>query len=286
MKPFLSLLLLLLTIPSFSQEDLTFLSEENTWRMHVSHLIGSWSRDLEFDFVSDTIVEGKDCKDVIYDTWLELILCEVDEKVYFKEKQSDQNLILLYDFSLKLNDTFHFPFFISYEDPFMTARATVIALDTIQTFDRKYRRKYTFDFIENVGQSLCLGNNTTWIEGIGCLSPPLLYPYNDCFEWSSRLECFTSDSTFVFGSCGVNSVEEKETLEIKIFPNPFKDRIFLESEIKVEKVTLFDISGKQHQLYNGENKDIILPSYLLSGLYILKLDLENGQTAFRKIIKE
>ena len=80
------------------------------------------------------------------------------------------------------------------------------------------------------------------------------------------------------------SGNEEETLEV--YPNPFSNRINFSQLLDNAKLTLVDLSGRvvKSEIISGNtlNIDADLPS----GIYILTITTQEGDTSIRKLIKE
>ncbi|MEZ4781975.1 MAG: T9SS type A sorting domain-containing protein [Flavobacteriaceae bacterium] len=80
------------------------------------------------------------------------------------------------------------------------------------------------------------------------------------------------------------SIEESQLNNVSIYPNPFADVVNIETNSKNVKLQLFDINGKELEAkFNKSNQ--LNTKNLASGVYFLKLKLENGEQTF-KLIKE
>lgn len=84
----------------------------------------------------------------------------------------------------------------------------------------------------------------------------------------------------VLGTSDVSSISDK----MKVYPNPIKDNLFIKSDIKISKISLIDMSGKQLKTFSG-NSDKYDLSDLQNGVYLLLID--NGKEVIKKkIIKK
>ena len=85
------------------------------------------------------------------------------------------------------------------------------------------------------------------------------------------------------------SVEEVTTAKnFKLYPNPFKDELFLSSENQIiEELSIFDISGKLVKTISNINtKSYRLEAgYLPAGNYIVSVKTEQGLESY-KVIKK
>ena len=80
----------------------------------------------------------------------------------------------------------------------------------------------------------------------------------------------------------VNDIEEIEN-EISIFPNPVNNILFIESEVPIQEVQLFNLYG---QLLRSEfNAYQININSLPKGVFIIKIVFSDGKIAFQKIEK-
>jgi hypothetical protein len=74
------------------------------------------------------------------------------------------------------------------------------------------------------------------------------------------------------------------TSKVSIFPNPTSDIAAIYSTENIKSIALYDVSGKQ-QNTSSKNSQIDLNGFS-SGIYFLKILLENGEVQIQKIIKK
>lgn len=81
--------------------------------------------------------------------------------------------------------------------------------------------------------------------------------------------------------------QELNVSSIKVYPNPFTDKINfdLEDSVSITTIELFDTHGKKMSIPNLENKQIQLGGLAL-GLYILKVSTMDNQQFSFKVIKK
>ena len=90
--------------------------------------------------------------------------------------------------------------------------------------------------------------------------------------------------TFTVGFVGIT--ENNLTNHIKIFPNPFENIITVQSQEKVLKLSLQNALGQEIlSMENPERHVEISTAHLNAGIYLLKVETENGIN-FQKIIKQ
>ena len=76
-------------------------------------------------------------------------------------------------------------------------------------------------------------------------------------------------------SCDVTASEKWSTDKIKVFPNPVKDMLYISSEIQINNIQIFSVTGQQvynekSTVTNGSIYSISL-SGLASGIYIINI---------------
>ena len=76
-----------------------------------------------------------------------------------------------------------------------------------------------------------------------------------------------------------NTKETLATDAVKIFPNPVRDILNIETDESIENIQVFDITGKQQSInfYNNQIQTQQLPL----GMYVVKIYTENGQLTKR-----
>lgn len=94
--------------------------------------------------------------------------------------------------------------------------------------------------------------------------------------------------TFGFLALPLN-LEELTSDQIQVYPNPTNDRVTvnLKDYTKLNSVALFDMQGRQIQMHkNIENTAFSINlENLAKGMYILRIENENGASAIQKIQK-
>ena len=79
-----------------------------------------------------------------------------------------------------------------------------------------------------------------------------------------------------------DAVEELSS-SLNIYPNPAKDNLFIETEMNVEEVVVFDVDGRQQSTVNGQQSVDV--SNLSNGVYFVKVKTENGEVVKRFVKK-
>ncbi len=101
---------------------------------------------------------------------------------------------------------------------------------------------------------------------------------------TNEFGCSAYDEAYL--KVGPNSIEEN-SLEnsISIFPNPVKEKLFINSEIaEIEKVDIYNSIGKLIYSERNKSKNIELDvSKYPMGVYFIRVDLQNGNIIFKPV---
>ena len=77
------------------------------------------------------------------------------------------------------------------------------------------------------------------------------------------------------------SVDEKGMPPLEVFPNPTNGQLYVDLPIRTEQLSILDISGKEHPLPVQNEQDL---SNYAKGVYILRIQLENGSFLMQRIV--
>lgn len=83
----------------------------------------------------------------------------------------------------------------------------------------------------------------------------------------------------IYGSSKINKIENDV---VKIYPNPFFDKIFIESKFDVEKVKVLDNTGKLMIETDRTEFDV---NQFSNGIYTIQIFYKNGKSYYQKLIK-
>ncbi len=209
----------------------------------------------------------------------------VDGNQVYVLPQDSTNEFLLYDFNLKVGDTFK-PNNWGFGGT-GNIELTVTSIDSIFTNDMLWR-KY-FNLYDNL-----TGRSTAWIEGIGDTDWPFLYPSYfgsvsggflfGCHEQNGRL-IYPNESTST--SC-INSTHEQNdaTFNLRMSPNPVYDFLYIDLEpCNSCELIVIDGNGRKtisNKFFTGNTIDV---SDFTSGLYtiILTHNLKTYKNIFVKM---
>ncbi len=89
--------------------------------------------------------------------------------------------------------------------------------------------------------------------------------------------CENDTLYFTINVTEVNSLENLNSEQISVYPNPFTNRIDIQLESKADKIELIDVNGRQVQIKMEETEFgySIIVDELSSGTYILEITQEN-----------
>ena len=86
-------------------------------------------------------------------------------------------------------------------------------------------------------------------------------------------------------NCG-ESIADIDNSSINLHPNPVNDRLYIETEVEVEEVVVYDVYGKCQELSAVSCKPSVIDvSGLNSGVYFVKVVTSEGETV-KRIIKQ
>lgn len=247
-----------------------------------------------FESISDTIINGSECKKIIeVERYLDTInifyhyMYSENDSVFFYAADEFQ---LLYDFGANTGDTIVLDYFITYDDNFL--KMIIDSTGTIMINDQERKIQYI-----TCGDGMVIEFGQHVIEGIGNTS--FMFPTLDG-SLDGPLRCYQDNNTDLFQNpfhpiygwnhedCEeiITGIKETEILEkISVFPNPTK------SSISIKNIDI----GTVYKIYNcngivlikgktSESNEISIAA-LSNGIYFIELKNENILTV-KKIIKK
>ena len=134
------------------------------------------------------------------------------------------------------------------------------------------------------------GNNTN-IMYFGVATSPNL-PYilvDDCAYSTQNWTNIDPNITFIESEgqteCVLSVIDHNLNLDVKIYPNPTKETLFIENfqNLKIQSIDLIDINGRAIVSITDDFNTITLENLEL-GLYILRIQTE-FKSVFKKVIK-
>jgi len=99
-------------------------------------------------------------------------------------------------------------------------------------------------------------------------------------------ECVASDTISVTQVTNVMNLNE--SLDVTVYPNPTIDKLTISSSTNnMIRCQIVNVKGKINQTYFLNSKEVHLnTSELVSGMYFLQIELDNGQVFHEMVIKE
>ncbi|TLX78383.1 T9SS type A sorting domain-containing protein [Labilibacter sediminis] len=82
------------------------------------------------------------------------------------------------------------------------------------------------------------------------------------------------------------NIEGKYSMNIQLFPNPAIDILYIESEVEVNTVDVYNLAGSLVKSVNGSNINSIQVSDLQSGVYVVKIKNIKGIVSNIKVQKQ
>ncbi len=206
----------------------------------------------------------------------------------FQQSSRDTTQVIVFDYSLNINDTFD----IGNGWSAFQSTTTENTVDSIYYLNgKKYIRfkglyspgvpPENYLFIEGISGNLGILWKASNVGGLG--TPYLLCSYKDGIK-TSYVNQRHNGNCNVFGANNLNDYETLSKL-ISIFPNPaFNDLYFeLSDGLKVEKINVFDLQGRRIFIH-GNNRNIDI-SPLSSGTYFIQFITIDHLKINKKIIK-
>ncbi|NOR85990.1 MAG: T9SS type A sorting domain-containing protein [Bacteroidales bacterium] len=281
-------LLFLATLFSLSLFSQNFLSEGKQWNVKLSS--GDSYVNTEIFFIEgDSIVNNINYKqfwistDSLNSATFQGLLRDESEKVYYLPIYGDEGL--LYDFGLNVGDTTSIISLAS-EGEF---EIFVAEIDTVE-YEGVERKRML------IGREYS-GSYEYWIEGIGDNWGPLytmIYDFIVCPFW--ELVCVHEYEELIFmlpytENCYEINVGIDELLQnskVSLSPNPVQQGQFIEIEANysIAEIQIYNLTGNHIKTIPSSftNKQSIKTNDLEKGLYLLKIEMEDGEVLTSKVL--
>jgi hypothetical protein len=295
MKKLLSFILLTFCVLLLAQEYRPIINSNNLWRVSrgVSYGDGHYTlTEKEFRILNETVsfdgknfhkVESRSREQIEYSTeYTEWTEWNSSEAFYIRENETEKKVYvfwddyrqenppgeyLLYNFSLNIGDTIPLIGFEDYEDYPFPEQAIITSITYENVFGLENVKTFHTDLISTHGILKIY-------EGIGATTG--LINITDVTDFTSHLECFSNNL----------SVLDLNLSQSKIYPNPFTNKIQIDTSKPIQQLQLFDLSGNLIQTKSNLNELNAQLSGLKSGVYILTISYENNSKETFKIMKK
>ena len=130
---------------------------------------------------------------------------------------------------------------------------------------------------ETMNVSAVLRNETA---GVACMIEDVLY-----WEETEVIPgVFTYSWAFLYGNVGTLGIDDVSHTTISIYPNPVSEMLYVDSSEPIKTIKIFNKIGQLVRSNSNYNK--IDTENMQSGLYIVHVYFENGQSEIQKLIKE
>lgn len=141
-----------------------------------------------------------------------------------------------------------------------------------------------------------LGTDSDWVKVVaGYFGAFALKSDNTLWGWGVYQTNYNDDGSFVTYTASITdpvlvfqcadvTVSEHKLSDIILFPNPTVDKIYWVQNIPIEKVIIYDISGKQVLSQNVSENSVDVSS-LVNGIYLIKLESDEKLIYNSKFVK-
>lgn len=102
---------------------------------------------------------------------------------------------------------------------------------------------------------------------------------NGCYAFNT-----TDNKVIIIKDSTLGSVDTELKYKIHFYPNPTKDYLFVDTEVEIKEIKIFDINGRSINNLNFESNSMYLGN-IEKGIYLAKITDINGNTTTEKIIK-
>lgn len=125
---------------------------------------------------------------------------------------------------------------------------------------------------------------TTWTQ-VSLPLPDKTATYYIAFEGKSNYaRGLDLDNVSLFDASNLSTTEVTNSKQFKIYPNPIKDILFVQTDEKLKSLEVFSLSGVLVKSFDGKDKKLNL-SDLPKGVYLLRIKGDGYYKSY-KIVKE
>ena len=110
---------------------------------------------------------------------------------------------------------------------------------------------------------------------------------NGTTQMQFQLICGADVGTYYFDNFSVaeQTLGNKKLIQnIATYPNPVSNKFYIEKDVSVGAVSLYDINGKKIKSWDGQKNEYDL-SFLINGIYFIEIITENNLFCTKSIIK-
>lgn len=147
--------------------------------------------------------------------------------------------------------------------------------DNLNVWDNDFKIEYTYD--NNYSISNILAPNEYLLYFSGMVTEEKYYEWDEGWEEGSI-------SIYHYSSQNVSIIDISKAEDLKIYPNPTKDILNIQSSSTIEKISFHDISGKEIKTIHQPQSSIMI-DYLANGIYFIRIKTDQSESNY-KIIKQ
>ncbi|MEN8156242.1 MAG: T9SS type A sorting domain-containing protein [Bacteroidota bacterium] len=302
-----SYLRLILTILAFTgfclisasgQDQSIWFEDGATWHYGYGEGMGARSSGYErLEVTGDTVVNSIDYRIInrtrVYSTGvvheLENLYLRYDSENDQVYRYNDSTEYLLYDFSAEIGDTI----IVKAISGFGAISFCHLLVDSIkiEVFSDSIQRRvqyctetqnYQFDFagriIEGIGSEVFLFPVDELVCDAGCANHFRCYQDSKVVITNPNIGC---EELVTSSRLGVSPPSE-----LKVYPNPAQDLLYIESKNPISTVTILDLKGSEisKKSVDCELKTSLEIQSLDSGIYLIQVSFEEGHIETRKLL--
>lgn len=276
-----------MTTSFFAQSQIT-IDYGKQWNVHDYRLFEPIQISYIHEFRSDTIYNGEEYLVQYYNTdslqiaeWIPTgwFLREDDENriytVYPGFGVTDE--ILLYDFSLNEGDT------ITVGIPGFECEFIVSEIDSLELLNGDFRKRLKLLPSNNSGEV------NYWVQGIGSMSHLTGFPSSCYTDYPYDLLCYYEDDELLYSNPNhepcfyvLPTVDLQSNFDLDIYPNPVRAEIFIDTDLQIENITLYNSYGSK-LLNKNSHQERLDVSEFPNGVYFLEITIDD-ERAIRKVV--
>lgn len=264
---------------------------------------------ITIKYTNDTVVDGHSCqklKGTLYEFMQtnaqgDMVMLVSNEGTWYTYVSGDTvfyktptGFRVLYNFAAQAGDEWVHNVSTPSYNCNDTSAVKVNATETM-TIDGQSLNALTIEDVANSSTTFNLGNPTKIVSRIGNIGGGFLFPFMyqacdssifvDHYQFSFR--CYEDDQVYYNPNdlhCEYFlGLEEKKPFSMTVFPNPAKDMLIVTADPAQYTYEILSVSGKKAAY--GILQGAIGISTLQSGVYLLKLTNDAGQTGIMRFIK-
>jgi len=294
-------------LPANSQQEFAPIGAEWYYTNAIS-AESDLSSYVKYQSVGDTLIEGKNCR-IVEGNDETYFLYEENSKVYYFKNSFN----LIYDFTASVGDTITFSIVAC--DTSIASLAPILCYEYYKTYNVMYTVKNIDTIIVNniplkqyetvliscgnIDNYFIVPHSYIYIENIGYEKRFIYETEAPTAGHTNYLRCY-NDKNILYTSdrwaqydkaCDYleSTSSNTKTSNITIYPNPFKDAIFIEPSTGFSSeytISIFDCIGNNVLTNNYTEKGSVDTKSLQQGLYFIHIAGNNGSVLQYSFMKQ